>query len=633
MSGRALIAIGCDAYEHLGPLTGAEADARDIFATLMKPEVGDYDAGRSQLLCSPTLQQIRDTLADVLFDGGPLDTLTLSFAGHGAVGAGSFYMACRDSKLHSLSATALSLADLLRMVAEATPKQTYLFIDACQSGGLISDLNVILKSEVMGEFGTPGVTLVATAAANQLAYEEGGHGIGTTALLDCVRGDLFLQDASPALDLVEIGRAVSERVSATGGQTPVVWGLNLYGPSSFCRNPHAASGDAPLRSVLAGWPDAGSAAAIRAALPKLWEPYVSIPSRWDARALLDRLDPLLAGLGGDARVAMGLAGRVEEAFAVRAREARDRFREIEVRAACAVALLPRSDDAVVEARLLTACSRLADMAEAAIGDVVAAIDGYQYALVTGGLGDLYWLPIRLSKLFGWAGFAAHARRLAGQDGHLAAARLEDLYARIFETYSLSLVSMSDCQAPYILTALTASKHLGFGESGERLLGHMFSSAVGCRGHVARGDLDPAKVLPYLVARALSHDKPNFELVAQPSELVITLLRASQLFDLTDEFDKSLEKLDHLQLNAYLPESYQTFGQEQIAGGLNAVFQIGHDVWRVADLEAAWPGFPAPVGPGQAMTAILASLLFPDRTPWFLLPTPNQAVQDPNDDAG
>lgn len=620
MSGRALIAIGCDAYEHLDRLSGAEADARDVFATLMKSEVGDYDATRSRLLLSPTLQQIRDALADVLFDSGPLDTLTLTFAGHGAVTAGSFYMALLDSKLHSLSASALSLADLLRMVAEAAPKQTYLFIDACQSGGLISDLNVILKSEVMGELGTPGVTLVATAAANQMAYEKGGHGIGTTALLDCVRGDLFLQDATPALDLVEIGRAVSERVSAAGGQTPVVWGLNLYGPSSFCRNPHAGSADAPLRSVLAGWPDAGSAAVIRTGLPQLWDPYVSVPSRWDARALLDRLDPLLAGLGADSQVAIGLAGRVEEAFAVRSREARDRFREIEVRGTCTVALLPRSDDAAVEARLLTACRGLADMAEAAIADVVAAIDSYEFALVTGGMGDLYWLPIRLSKLLGWAGFAVHARRLAGEDGQAAAARLEGLFERIFATYSLSLVAMSDCQTPYILVALTASKHVGLAESGERLLGHMFSSTVACRGHVARGDLDPAKVLPYLVARAHPPDEPNFDLVAQPSELVITLLRASRLFDLDDEFDASLEKLDHLQLNAYLPESYLTFGQEQITGGLNAVFQIGHDVWRVAELEATWPNFPDPVGPGQAMTALLASLLFPDRSPWFLLPT-------------
>ncbi|UZK67328.1 hypothetical protein [Sphingomonas sp. M1-B02] len=515
---------------------------------------------------------------------------------------------------------ALSLADLLRMVAEAAPKQTYLFIDACQSGGLISDLNVILKSEVMGELGTPGVTLVATAAANQSAYEVGGHGIGTTALLDCVRGDVFLQDATPALDLVEIGRAVSERVAA-GGQTPVVWGLNLYGPSSFCRNPHAGSGDAPLRSVLVGWPDSATSAAIREGLPQLWEPYVDVATDWEPRKFLARLEPLLARLGEDAETAIGLVARIEESFSNRARSSRDRFRELEVRAACAVALLPRSGQPAVDQWLATSCSGLAGMAEDAVGDVVAAIAGYEFALINGGLGELYRLPLRLSKLLGWAAFAVHARRIAGECGSSAAERLDDLYSRIFATYSLSLVSMSDCQAPDVLIALTASSHAGLLDHGERLLSHMFSSAVLCDGRVARSDLDPSKQLSYLVARTGSGTEPNLELVAQPTELVLALLRASRLFDLSEHFDRSLAQLDHLALNAYLPETYLTFGEEHIASGVNSVFQIGHDVWSVAELEAAWPDFPAPSGSGQAMAAILSSLLFSDRVPWFLLPVP------------
>ena len=53
MSGRALIAIGCDRYEHLNPLSGAEADARNVWDQLMKPEIGDYDRARSRLLLSP----------------------------------------------------------------------------------------------------------------------------------------------------------------------------------------------------------------------------------------------------------------------------------------------------------------------------------------------------------------------------------------------------------------------------------------------------------------------------------------------------------------------------------------------------------------------------------------------------
>lgn len=623
MNGRALIAIGCNAYDHLSPLSGGEADAQDVFDTLMLPTVGDYDVARSRVLLSPRLDEVRAVLREVLFDVGPLDTLTLTFAGHGTVAAGSFYMALRDTRPQGLSATALPLADVLRMVAEAAPKQTYIFIDACEAGGLIADLNVILKSEVMGEIGTPGVTLVATAAAKQSAIEQAGRGIGTSALLDCVRGDVFLQDISPALDLAEIGRAVSDRVSDAGGQTPVVWGLNLYGPSSFCRNPHAGSNDAPLRSVLVGWPDAGSMAVIREGLQNLWKPFVDLPHDWEPRALLDGLAPLLAGLGDDASVAVGLVSRIEEAFAGRARESNDRFREIELRAAFAVSLLPRSDDPMVEAHLMATCTRLVGLVETAIADVVSALNGYEFALLNGGLEELYQLPIRLTKLLGWAGFAVHAHLMTGQDVSSAAERLEELYQGILATYSLSLVAINDCQAPYILTALTASKHAGSTESAEQLLGYLFVSAIQCRGRVARVNIDPSKILSYLISRIDQADEPNLELVAQPTELVSVLLRASRLFDLHDEFDLSLCALDHLAIIAYLPDDYRGFGDEVITGGINVVRHIGHDIWTVDELETSWPVVQQPPAPGQAMAAVVASLLYPDRSPWFLLPSQGQ----------
>lgn len=254
MSGRALCAIGCDAYDHLNPLTGAEADAKAIFDALIKPEVGDYDASHSHLLLLPTLQEVRDSLTAMLCGADALDALTIVFAGHGAVSSGSFYMVTRDTRLQGLSATFFPLADLLRMIAEAAPRQTYIFIDACQAGGLIFDLNVILKSDVMGEFGTPGVTLLATAASNQEAIVAGGHGVGKAALLGCIDGTIFLQDSNPALDLFEIGRVVSDRVAAAGAQTPVVWGLNLYGPSSFCRNPPVDGGKRSRNLSMSGLP-------------------------------------------------------------------------------------------------------------------------------------------------------------------------------------------------------------------------------------------------------------------------------------------------------------------------------------------------------------------------------------------
>jgi hypothetical protein len=621
MSGRAILAIGCDTYAELSPLTGAEADAAAIFDLLIQPQIGDYDVGRSRLLRSPTLQDVRQALTEILFGDQPLDTVTITFAGHGAVSGGSFYMATSDSRGHALSATALSLADLFRMIAEAAPRQSYLFIDACESGGLISDLNVILKSEVMGELGTPGVTLLATAASDEGAMEVDGHGVGTAALLGCIRGDIFLQDSTPALDLVDIGRVVSERVSAVGEQTPVVWGLNLYGPPGFCKNPHAGTGNAPLRSLLVSWPDASTTAAIGTSLRGLWEPFVAIPNRWEPRVFLNAIAPLLASVGEDSEMRINLARRIADACAAQASESRDRYREIEVRAACTVALLPFAADEKVEAYLEATCGEIAALAEQVTGAAVSSIDAYSFALVTGGMGDLYYLPIRISKLLGWAGFAVHAKLASGDSGSTVTC-FADLFARIFETYSLSLVAMSDAQAPYVLSALTAASRVGLNEQGERLLGHLFASSVDCAGRVAQADLDPAKVLGFLIARAIPPAEASIDMVARPTELVLVLLRTSRLFDLAHEFDTALEALDHLALNAYLPDGFCDFGAEQIAGGINAVFHIGHDVWSVRDIERAWPNRPSPDRPGVAMAALLASLLFPDRTPWFLMPLPS-----------
>ncbi|MFD0848769.1 caspase family protein [Sphingosinicella xenopeptidilytica] len=622
MSGRALIAIGCNSYEHLPTLTGAEADAAGIYDTLIRPEIGDYDTSRSRILRSPLLQEVRDALTAILFSGEALDTLTISFAGHGEVSGGSFYMALRDSRRHALSVTALSLADLFRMIAEAAPKQTYLIIDACQSGGLIADLNVILKSEVMGELGTPGVTLLATAASNEAAVEIGGHGLGTTALLQCVRGEIFLQDSNPALDLVEIGRAVSQRLSDAGEQTPVVWGLNLYGPSSFSKNPHVGTGNAPLRSVLAGWPDAKSAAAIRSSLPRLWEPYVALSRRWEPREFVDRLSPLLDQLQDDPSVLLNLNQRISEACAAQAQEARDRFRAIEVQAACIVALLPYSSHSAVADQLVRQCTALGLQVEATVHEVIAAVEAYKFALVTGGLGDLYDLPIRLSKLLGWSGFAIHVRLLNGDDPGPAKIALSGLLAKIWETYSLSLVAMSDIQAPFLIAVVTACVRVDLLEDAEQLLGHYFASAVSCGGKIARADLDPSKVLSYLVARSKPPIELGLDVLAQPTELVLALLRLSRLVNLSEEFDLALFELDHLALNAYLPDDYLKFGDEHVADGVNAVFNVGHDFWSVADLEAAWPAFPYPPNAGTLLASLLASLIFPDRCSWFLLPIPS-----------
>jgi hypothetical protein len=617
MSYRALLAIGCNEYSELGPLRGAEADARAIFDSLMKPGAGDYDVNRSNILLSPLLSEVRGALKNILFDNGRLDTLTISFAGHGGIAGGSFYMAMRDSRLGALSATALSLADLLRMIAEAAPRQTYIIIDACQSGGVISDLGVILKSETMGRFGTPGVTILATAASDQAAVEMAGHGVGTLAILACINGDEFIQDSSPALDLVEIGRVVSERVSSAGGQVPVVWGLNLYGPAGFCKNPHSGMGNAPLRSVLDGWQDFQVVASLRSAMRSLWEPYVSIGSKWDARLFCTALEAVLNSFDERGEVArVDLIRRIGVACAAQASESNDQFREIEVRAACIVAMLPYSGSIEVDEYLSEACEEVAILAKSALERAVEAVGRYQYALVTGGLADLYYLPVRLTKLLGWAGYVVHCQKDLNNLMDLKCF-VESIFSKIFENYPVALVSVSDSQAPFVVSIATAAFHLGLHEQAERMLGHLFMTAGDCGAQVAKADIDSGQVLHYLMCRH-SGGTIEADLVARPTELVLAIMRLSRLFDLDEEFDLDLADLDHVSLLGYLPSEFSNFGGEHVPGGTNVIFTIGQDVWTVSDIEKLWPLTVTKESTGVRLSALLACLLFPDRTPWFLL---------------
>ena len=212
----------------------------------------------------------------------------------------------------------------------------------------------------------------------------------------------------------------------------------------------------------------------------------------------------------------------------------------------------------------------------------------------------------------------HANTYLDRDPTLPAEVLLRLTRAICDTYSLSLVAISDQQAPYLLTSLTAYSGIDQSEQGEMIFGYLYSSLISCRGKVARVDLDPSKVITYLLLRHNAPSDLNIELVAQPSELAMVLLRSSTLFGLKHEVDLGLSELDHLPVNAYLPSDFDNFGASHIPGGRNAIFQIGDDVWCVDDVDASCPIALKPQTPGTSVTCILASLLFPDRTPWFLL---------------
>lgn len=588
---RILLAIGCDEYDHEKSLGGAERDARRVYEALLPPEVGDYDPDRSELLLSPTVNEARDAIRRVLFSSADIDTFTFFFAGHGAVESGSFYMLLKDTPRRGLSVTALSLGDLFRAVNEAAPAQTNIFIDACEAGGLITDLGILLKSELMGDRGTPGVTLVATAGQDEGAGETDVGGVGTLALLDIVEGRDPLNETASAYDLVEIGRRISTRLREEEEQTPVVWGLNLYGPPRFCRNVRAGGDPTqPLRGVLQAWP-ASSDNSVRQRFDSLWRAYSAVSEDWDARAFAAVVDPILKSLEATPEAQAAMVERLAAACLERAMLAQDPFRPAQVGAAFVTCLLPYLGHESVARQGGALLDQIADSLLVAAQQLADSLGADRYALLSrsgGGISDLYVVPMRVANTLGW--IAAAGLILDEDDLRQSAAQtlFQTVLQLILEHYSTSVLALSDAQAAPYLVALARAQSLGLVDEAETLVGLLFNDLVAHRANVARGDIPATSILDFLEARASRDYSAVLELLERPDEFTAVVLLAAAVLGLQDEIDPHLWEIDGHILCTYVTNAYATFGQQQMEAGRNLVWTIGDTVFRIADLNLAQP---------------------------------------------
>lgn len=616
---RLLVSIGCNEYHFAENLAGAETDALRIYDALIREEVGEYDPSRSCLLLSPTINDVREALHRVLFSSREsIDTFTFFFAGHGCVSSGSFYMWVKDSTPEAQSISALSLSDLFRSLNEAAPTQSNVIIDACESGGLITDLGVLLKPNLLGDAGTPGVTLVATSAQNQYSGETKAGGLGTNLVLDCIEGREFVQDITSTLDLVEIGRQVSNRLR-TSDQTPVVWGLNLYGPPRFCKNPRYAAGPASgLREVIQEWP-AGSDDSVRQHFDELWRAYSSVNETWQPREFADVVDAILSPLSSSPEVLAGFAERLGTAVFERAALSDDKFRLVQTASTLAVCLLPHLENKAVR----RTTERLLDIAGTALiatsSQLVDDLTTDKYALLAkrGILSELFDLPVRVARVLGWIASGPYLLH----EGDPRRQEIEDLFVSILRLalrhYSGSIVAISDAQAPYWALALSQAVELGLTVEAEELAGLLFYSLVNCQGRLARWDISPDKTLDYLLSRDTGDFEQTAELVERPNETLTVLLKAAGLMDLGEVFDDSLWKVDYVSFAAYINQDFAQYSLEMMTGGQNMVWTVGRDVFRTDEFTQTWPNpSPHPESDTEAALVVLASLLYPNRVAWF-----------------
>lgn len=615
-----MLAIGCNDYDEASPLSGAVPDAQRIFDALVSANSHWYDVGRSRLLRSPTLDEARAALRDTLFRGPAIETFTFFFAGHGGVHAGSFYMWLKDTMGAAQSVSALALADLFRSLNEAAPRQTNIIIDACESGGLVDDLGVLLKPELLGDVGTPALTLVATSGRNEGAGETMAGGLGTNALLDCIEGRELINDTVSALDLMDIGRKVAARLQPQG-QNPAVWGLNLYGPPSFCRNPRFSNdGLERMRDFVQTWPTQTDDI-VKANQDALWTTYLAVSGDWSQ----ERFQRLVWSIAQAPTLPPDeiatVIERLASAFLQRAAQCEDPYRSVLVAAILAAALTPHVENSAAHAVAERLTGEVAKALLNANACLISILSEDRFALLSsrnGGLADLYFLPLRLSQVLGWAAAGPYVAQSEEQRAQ-AADQMKVLLPLILEHYERSLVALNDSQASAWCICLAQASELGLMDEGERLTGLLFYSLAVSGGRVARGDLPAEDALAYLLAKMSGDYSGIAELIERPMETATVLLKAARLFDLEEVFDEALWRLDGVSFSAYIPANLAHFNDEIMRGGRNFVWTIGHDVFRTTDFLANWPQMmPAPATAVTKALSVLAALTLPDRQTWFLL---------------
>lgn len=644
MSARVLLCVGCDGYKHLKTLNGAVMDAEAIYRELASSENSRITAEDAYLLRSPSTMQVVEVLATIQDSYSELESLTIFFAGHGGESNGSYYLCLADTRSDRLSTTGYPLSRLFEFLNELKASHCNIIIDACNAGGMVSDLHALLKPAVIGNAHTFGVSLFISSATDQYANEDSQGGYGTTGILKVLRGEIDTGVRGEFLDLLDIGKPAASYVAENTGyaQMPSVWGVNLYGHMPLFTNPHASGNAASSLLELTGISRTSAAGqAISEGAGALYSLVHSAESELTPDMIFETLPRFvdrLAEMPGATAVFVDGIWRSLEKYT---RQGSNTFASLELAASCIALLLASSGRDTTSADYLNRFAHiLVSECELLLPDLASELNEHRYLLCKNGMPDLFFLPQRIARILGWAGAGLHiARELRRDEGPIRKA-LEDICVPLVQHYAATCAGMSEEEAPFWATFLTATKKDEMGGIGEIIVSTLFNALLENGGSLAKPYLDAKEIYPYLVARLEKNKEAIRSYISSPSELLSVVLLISPRYDLQDIVDANLEALDHESLFIFIPEDYVEFGKTCIRKGNNNVFQIGHKVWTVCNLIKRWNEACVPqilntssmLYPEIKIGAVCASLLFPNRVPWFLLIDPSLSNYDLGDHA-
>ena len=630
MPTRVLLCIGCDDYHHLNSLRGAVSDASAIHDQLSATQNGLIRGEDAIFLSSPNTSQVVDALSEIQDRYTELESLTIFFAGHGGESNGSYYLCMADTRADRLSTTGYPLSRLFEFLNELKAAHCNIIIDACNAGGMVSDLHALLKPAVIGRSNTFGVSLFVSSAADQYASENDLGGYGTIAILKVLNGELDTGVRAEYLDLLDIGKPAARYVAASTSneQMPSIWGVNLYGPMPLFPNPHADKGSATSLLEITGIsPTSPAGLVISEGAEALYSLVYSAASGLTTDMIFDTLPGFVKRLksvpGGPAIFVDGAWRSLEK----HARHDQNSFCVLELAASCMALLLPSSDHDPISANYIIRFGNFfINECEKILSELALSLERDRYTLCCNGIPDLFFLRQRISRILGYAGAALHLSRELGRDSRAIKQSLERICSQLVENYAASCAGMSEGEAPYWSIFLTAIEPEEVSGLGEIVVSTLLNALIENGGSLAKTNLGANEIYSYLKARSVKDSEAIRSYISSPSELLALVLLISPRYGLEAIADGDLESLDHESLSIFVPESYLDFAKPCIRKGINNVFQIGHKIWTVGDLALRWrescvPQIDSALSANRIETrigAICASLLFPNRVPWFLL---------------
>lgn len=573
-----LISIGCDKYQNkeFPELYGAENDATAIYALLSNSEYALYEKFDSIYLGSPNKIGIIQALEKVLYEQECPDILTIFFAGHGGVFNGTYYLCVNETRIDRISLTGLPLSEIFRIVSSTQVKHVNLIIDACNTAGLVNDLVALIKPDLMGAQGTFGISILAAAASDEVASEVAGHGLLTASLLAIIKGEERINTYSEYLDLVSIGRAISTKfIEEKLGQTPSSWGMNLYGPSVFSKNPFHASDNSIPTHYYSFIPSASRVGKVLAQhKSELLDAYENLEKKEGVDGFLKILRDItrkIENLDDFITIITGVGYRFIEKSQPSAN-----FKQLELVNALVTLLLPHLYESSIRSTVLELIQLFRYIGRNVLTEINEQLEADKHYLISrndngfGVLANYFYLPIRLSKILGYFG------QLLIVDEGVKGDLIRFIHL-IKANYLRHIGIMSDLQSPFIYAFFRACLNGNQAAEAQPILYAYINSYLAYSGKIAKLDLGPEKAPLFLIQR-YSPDKVSSDLKANPETIGGVLLLHAVSYCIDEELDMHLHNLDRRGMHIFIPGEIGSFGNEVIENGINLIPRCGFDFW-------------------------------------------------------